>query len=62
MGIKRTVLIRLIDVKSLKLFATNKSERKMQKTERAIFPLYFQGDSFIIFNRNVLALPEVLGP
>ena len=31
----------------------NKIRRKMQRNEMAIFPLYFQGISFIIFNKFV---------
>ena len=41
MGIKRIVLIRLIDLQALKSFARNKIRQKMQNTEMAIFPLYF---------------------
>ena len=47
-------------LEALKLFARNKIWQKMQKTEVAIFPLYFQFNSFINFNPNVVALPEVL--
>ena len=39
--VNKTVLIRLIDRKHLKLFDRNKIKQKMQKTEIAIFPLYF---------------------
>ena len=53
MGIKRTVLIRLIDLKAVEYFSRNKILHKTQKTEIAIFPLYFLGVSFIIFNEFV---------
>ena len=53
MGIKRTVLIRLIDLKAVEYFSRNKILHKTQKTEIAILPLYFLGISFIIFNEFV---------
>ena len=53
MGIKRSVLIRLIDLKVVEYFSRNKILHKTQKTEIAIFPLYFLGVSFIIFNEFV---------
>ena len=53
MGIKRTVLIRLIDLKAVESFSRNKILHKTQKSEIAIFPLYFLGVFFIIFNEFV---------
>ena len=53
MGIKITVLIRIIDLKVVEYFSRNKILHKTQKTEIAIFPLYFLGVSFIIFNEFV---------
>ena len=46
-------LITVIDLHTLKSFSMNKIIRKMQRNEMAIFPLYFQGISFIIFNKFV---------
>ena len=41
MGIKRTVLIRQIDLWGSEPLESNKIMKKMQKTEMSIFPLYF---------------------
>ena len=47
------VLIRRIDLKAVESFSRNKILHKTQKSEIAIFPLYFLGVSFIIFNEFV---------
>ena len=47
--------------KAFKIICQEKLNKKKQKTEIAIFHLYFQVDSFETFNSNVLALPEVPG-
>ena len=47
MGIKRTVLIRQIDLSGLKPSYGNKIKVKMQKTENPKFSLYFWGKSFV---------------
>ena len=47
MGIKRTVLIRQIDLSGLKPSFGNKIKGKMQKTEIQTFSLYFWGNSFV---------------
>ena len=47
MGIKRTVLIRQIDICGLKPSVGNKIKSKMQKTEIPTFSLYFGGNSFV---------------
>ena len=57
MGIKGTVLIRLIKLQALKSVARSKIKRKKHNTEIAKFPLYFWGHSFIIFIEFVAVLP-----
>ena len=47
MGVKRTVLIRQIDLSGLKQSYRNKIKGKKQKTETPIFSLYFGGNSFV---------------
>ena len=41
MGIKRAVSIRQIEPKTIKLFTKKKIGKKIKKTEKATFPLYF---------------------
>ena len=41
MGIKRTVSTRQIELKTLKSFTRQKIQKNIQKTKKAIFPLYF---------------------
>ena len=48
MGIKRTVLIRQIDVLGIKPLESKKMKQKMQKTEMSFFPMYFWANSFVI--------------
>ena len=43
MGIKRTVLIRQIDLWGSEPLESKKIKQKMQITEMSIFPLYFLG-------------------
>ena len=47
MGIKRTVLIRRIDLWGSEPLESKKIKQKMQKTEMSIFPLYFWANSFV---------------
>ena len=47
MGIKRTVLIRQIDLLTGKPFLRNKIGEKMQKTKMRTFPFVFLGNSFV---------------
>ena len=49
MGIKRTVLIRQIDLCGLKPSFGNKIKRKTQKIEIPTFSLYFGDNSFVKF-------------
>ena len=48
MGIKRTVLIRQIDLWGSEPLESKKMKQKMQKTEMSIFPMYFWAKSFVI--------------
>ena len=50
MGIKRTVLIRQIDLGGLKTSDRNKINQKIEKTKIPIFPLYFCWHSFVNFD------------
>ena len=47
MGVKRTVLIRQIDLSGLKPSFGNKIKDKMQKAEIPTFSLYFGDNSFV---------------
>ena len=47
MGIKRTVLIRQIDLWVIEPLESKKMKQKMQKTEMSIFPMYFWANSFV---------------
>ena len=47
MGIKRTVLIRQIDLWGSEPLESHKKMKKMQKTEMSIFPLYFWTNAFV---------------
>ena len=47
MGIKRTVLIRQIDLWTGKPFPRNEIRHKMQKTKIRTFPFVFLANSFI---------------
>ena len=47
MGIKRTVLIRQIDLSYVKSFHRNKILNQIQKTEILLFPLYFGAKPYV---------------
>ena len=47
MGIKRTVLIRRIDLLGSEPLELKKMKQKMQKTEMSILPMYFWTNSFV---------------
>ena len=57
MGIKRTVLIRQIDLWGSEPLESKKKMKKMQKTEMSNFPLYFWPNSFELI--KCTALPGV---
>ena len=52
MGIKRTVLIRRIDVWGSEPLESKKMKQKMQKNEMSIFPLYFWTNAFVKKDHN----------
>ena len=47
MGIKRTVLIRQINLLGCEHLESKKMKQKMQKNEMSIFPLYFWTNGFV---------------
>ena len=47
MGIKRTVLIRQIDLWTGKTFSKKRNKNKMQKTKIRTFPFVFLANSFV---------------
>ena len=59
MGIKRTVLIRRIDLYGCEHLESKKMKQKMQKTEMSIFPLYFWTNAFV---KKTTILDTVPGP
>ena len=52
MGIKRTVLIRRIDLWGSEPLESKKMKQNMRKTEMSIFPMYFWANSFVKKNRK----------
>ena len=59
MGIKRSVLIRLNDLRGLEALNRNKILQKIQKTKIQYFPLYFGAKSFVKLKAILDTVPDV---
>ena len=58
MGIKRTMLIRQIDLCGSEPLASKKMMQKMQKTEMSIINMYFWVNSFVILKGKIANLND----